>query len=889
MHYLQITLYGNTVKDYLIALFIFVATLFIAKFIYHLLRKTVCEWMSRVQTVFEKENLIRLCALACYLIPLMALAVVQHRLTLPKEIAGWISIGLVILGQIIFLVILLNVVGPIVEILPIKYTRTTAKDDRKYLEIQRQAIEKSKRHVRQLVTILIILIPALTVLSYLAVVPYSIWGLPALILTVELVLCIRALLLPKRHFRQIETVTSSEETYPEPEALPPQNDPDLKIKQDIVTFFLEIHKHQRRALSGYAAEHRLVDSRTFAPNYIYELRLSKDGNWQSRRMTIGPIGEDTGSRSKCFYVIYDDHLVLKIPPTPITNLDQYIKILRKERTIVRKLAMKECIIPSVSVILKLIQPSSGEKTESSEETETNYLRLLNVFSELQKYLKIGDSFVFFMDLSKYYFLGHVIQALHDTEKRIDDEIARHSEVVGDYSRFEDRHGFENAQIYLEVEKVYGEYQARLKGLMKKFDLPATLPQEQSKKWFFSHLVGNRVTEIGKGFNALFVSELNTLIEEVINQNITAIQAYRDTVKKSIYKSAFAQNKVYMEGIATNLLELLAHLREKGVAMRDLKPDNLFVAGERERYPSFLAYPDSYKIGLIDVETAVIFAKANIKTIDQPPLGGTPQYATPSHLFHNQLLDQVYGNISKILHLQDWYAIIAIIYKTVTGEHLFERTARLFPTMVNLINVSSQQVAERANVFEKVSQMFWRSSLGEFQMKIIENKDILKSLDVIVSEPVRKMLHHYVQNAKENIEHKLRDFVTSEDVSLSAKDRQYLLSCPYEKIKELRQKWENGEKTKKALPIDSRGIMDLLSALEGLKERLERKTQALQLLGQSAQKISVHDLLEVMFQTVLEQMCKEEWSERLSADPTDFSDAAATVEATREWQTVTVQL
>jgi hypothetical protein len=201
-------------------------------------------------------------------------------------------------------------------------------------------------------------------------------------------------------------------------------------------------------------------------------------------------------------------------------------------------------------------------------------------------------------------------------------------------------------------------------------------------------------------------------------------------------------------------------------------------------------------------------------------------------------------------------------------------------------MSAQQAVERANVFEKVSQMFWRSSLSEFHMKINENKDILKSLNVIVSEPVRKMLHHYVLNAKENIVHKLNHCVTSGNVSISAKDRQYLLSCPYEKIKEVKQKWEDGEKTKKAVPIDSGHISDLLSALEGLKERLERKTQALKLLGQSTPRISVYDLLEVMFQTVLEQMYKEEWSERLSADPTDLP---ATTEATREWQTVTVQL
>ena len=90
-------------------------------------------------------------------------------------------------------------------------------------------------------------------------------------------------------------------------------------------------------------------------------------------------------------------------------------------------------------------------------------------------------------------------------------------------------------------------------------------------------------------------------------------------------------------------------------------------------------------------------------------------------------------------------------------------------------------------------------------------------------------------------------------------------------------------------MDSCQIMALLSSLEGLKERLERKTQALKLLEQPTPRISVYDLLEVMFQTVLEQMYKEEWGEHLSADPANISAPAVPVEATREWQTVTVQL
>ena len=128
----------------------------------------------------------------------------------------------------------------------------------------------------------------------------------------------------------------------------------------------------------------------------------KGDDWHTRRMTIGPIGEETGSRSKCFYVIYDYHIVIKIHPTPIDDLNKYTEILKKERTVVRQLAMRECIVPGASVVLKLIQRFSRRADLALEGGEDDYMKLLNIFSELQKYLRIGDTFAFFMDLSKYY-------------------------------------------------------------------------------------------------------------------------------------------------------------------------------------------------------------------------------------------------------------------------------------------------------------------------------------------------------------------------------------------------------------------------------------------------------------------------------------------------------
>ena len=69
--------------------------------------------------------------------------------------------------------------------------------------------------------------------------------------------------------------------------------------------------------------------------------------------------------------------------------------------------------------------------------------------------------------------------------------------------------------------------------------------------------------------------------------------------------------VKMAAITTNLLDVLAWFRKKRVSMRDLKPDNLFVAGDPARYPLFLRSVEEFSLGIIDVETAVDFEKSTL--------------------------------------------------------------------------------------------------------------------------------------------------------------------------------------------------------------------------------------------------------------------------------------
>ena len=103
-------------------------------------------------------------------------------------------------------------------------------------------------------------------------------------------------------------------------------------KREIVEFFLNIFKLQMN-LSGRVGQYRLISDADTIADQIFELRAQGKDQWISRRMTISPLGDESGSKSKCFKVIYDDMIVVKIPPVPITDFSKYFESIQAERLI----------------------------------------------------------------------------------------------------------------------------------------------------------------------------------------------------------------------------------------------------------------------------------------------------------------------------------------------------------------------------------------------------------------------------------------------------------------------------------------------------------------------------------------------------------------------------
>jgi serine/threonine protein kinase len=660
-------------------------------------------------------------------------------------------------------------------------------------------------------------------------------------------------------------------------ALPESKD-EAPSRLDIVRFFSNLFKFQVKADPDAPVEFVPLISKNSSSTHIFELRVKQMTDWAKRRMTIGPLGEDSGSKSKCYYVIYDIHMVVKIPVRPILDFEEYIESIKKEVHIVNKLSPKECIIPKVSVILGLIHKLPYIEDYSPEQLEEVYINWLRKHAEYQDYLKINGSFAFFMDLSKYHFLGHIIDDLHNVGNSLAAEISQYAHIIWEPTKFKGRYGIENDAV-VAVREVYSRCETDIRRLGTRMGISAIIPSYQVQSWFFTHLAGREVTPDSANYPEKFVSALNKLLRNLIQANSKVVETYRKTIKDFLQNSSFEQNKFQMAAIISNLLDLLAWLREKRVSMRDLKPDNLFVAGDPDRYPLFLRSPNEFSLGIIDVETAVDFEKSKYKKTKQPLLGGTPYYATPSHFLKNDVIMYKFKNLGKILHLQDWHSTLVMIYKVVVGDLLFEQTAKLFSDLKNMIIQANRPGGFQSDIFEEASRIFWRSAVLEFQAKTHPSEKILKSVVLILPEKVQQMFTKVLVKERKSLAEAINACINVQTLFPKDPLRDFLLKSSTAKIRQFKTDLECKKNNCSNPAGTTTAAIDFLKKLAHLKSQSDRHAYLFKLLSRSEPKMTVYDIIAFMFSVVLNNMYSSEWKPLIGESVGDSAgDGEPVVEA-----------
>lgn len=212
-------------------------------------------------------------------------------------------------------------------------------------------------------------------------------------------------------------------------------------------------------------------------------------------------------------------------------------------------------------------------------------------------MKIDGAFVFFMDLSRDFFLSEAMAGLHlDQRAAIVDEDAQ---LPSDCQGFETRYGETNGWICFELLDLYGRFDRELGRLKSAMGSKTHLDVSQKKKWFFSHMAGLHVQSPAHGLSSRLQQGCTDLLDRLFMEKIDLVRAYQKLIRVQALQRSFNRSRPAMEAIIQNLMELLGWLDECGVALRDLKPDNLMVVGDPSQYPLFLLSAEEFIIGLID--------------------------------------------------------------------------------------------------------------------------------------------------------------------------------------------------------------------------------------------------------------------------------------------------
>ena len=643
--------------------------------------------------------------------------------------------------------------------------------------------------------------------------------------------------------------------------------------ETVVKFFLNIFRLQTEFAERQTitCEYQPVadDTRT---DQVFEFRAECGEKWKTRRMSIRQLGESVESKSTCFKVIYDDILVVKIPPRPFASFEVYLKVIQTEKAIAEQLSPAvACLSPSIAGILKKI-PQIHQSKKQQLEDEEDYIRLLTQEPGLQNYLKIGNRLSFFMDLSRYAFLNQVLDSIHEKKSRIPLTINKNREALFHLDAFETIYGSAHDDIFFEMNRLYGKYQKSIDRVIAHTKGLLSIPDYLRADWFFDRLSGHTPEIQNAGYSAGTSQHIENALSTIMQEGENTITRYKKMVQAYVMRKIFENNRTKMAALIINTLELIARLKEQAVAVRDLKPDNIFVAKNFDGADHILGDPTTYDLGLIDLETAISFQNHKPETIAQPLMAGTPSFMTPSQLFSNPVLIELFGsNLPRIMYMQDWYASVGIIFKIITGHHLFYRTAKLIPEIIRLKKKNANQPTQ---TFKLVSWNFWHTASTELAEQIKAHHYRLENLQLNLTRHVRKTLAAEAIHENAILYEALHQMAYNQ--SFFPNSRKSLISATPENIKNHRLKFEKQPSGSK----QQIRILIFLKTLETLKNQM-LKTRTMINFSQKPVTVNGAELMRMLFYRAFYAMYNPTWSERglptaevqLAGEENGFTSAA----------------
>ncbi|OQY47761.1 MAG: hypothetical protein B6240_05435 [Desulfobacteraceae bacterium 4572_87] len=631
----------------------------------------------------------------------------------------------------------------------------------------------------------------------------------------------------------------------------------------IVHFFLDLYRLQMglpepdpRLMSAHA----LADPEN-SKEITYELKVTHRGRNNTRRMSLCRLGDDVVSKSTCYKVIYDDLLVLKIPPEPVDDFDQYLKSIELEHGISNRLSPEvACVSPSLTAILKKNPEFRNDEDLSQATYEEIVTRRLKQSPSLQRYLKIGGTFVLFMSLSKHRFFDQVISQMHEKGDRISNAIAGSHDTMNDILAFGNAYGEGKDNLFFSFMKLQHHYLLSMDQLLQQHGKNKNdIPEYQKKQWMFHQLAGKKINDEPHPLPEDFILDRKRIGKQVFSQQKKAITQFIQLIQTDIQNSLEHRNRHMAGGIVSNFVELLFHLKEKNAAIRDLKPDNMFLVGNSDNPDTFLASAENYSLGLIDLETSVNLEKTI--NLEQPILAGTPFFATPSHIFENHILEDVFGDAPHTLYLQDWFAAVGIIYNVVTGKILFEKTGQLLWEVVRVRSKAITTDDALENVLKNTSWVFWHTACAEFREKITSEQSVFKDISLSLGATARDMIRCETLACEQLLLDQIERCISDQSIFKGDEARQSMHTASAEKIAATLKKWRMGKDVPETTPEIKNKIIVFLRCLTHLKKCQAALARQRPLFQENNSNITAQHLIFQLFRLVFFFMYRPEWTQR----------------------------
>jgi hypothetical protein len=182
--------------------------------------------------------------------------------------------------------------------------------------------------------------------------------------------------------------------------------------------------------------------------------------------------------------------------------------------------------------------------------------------EYQEYLKIGDRFAFFMELTNNFFLARVIDELHASKDKTGDEIREVPNVAWDQEAFTTRYGLASLPVFEGLQTLFRSCEAEVMRIIKASGQGVQAHTFQIKNWFLSSIAGEKIDRKQKEIGEALLTQIEDGISTVFKANPKNVDDLIQLLRTHLETKAFMKSRQQIENIASSTLHAALQAQRK---------------------------------------------------------------------------------------------------------------------------------------------------------------------------------------------------------------------------------------------------------------------------------------------------------------------------------------